>query len=275
MQKSVKQIETDPVGWVRSHTGEYNSAKSGHLNDGKTGEVVASGDGKSFSFVRKDAKGKLVDSTPINQETAQEALKSIAFSRYASLPGKFKESVELTNSTRTSKAHEKQADAALSSAGAAWANAKTAAASAAAKDKYWEAMAKKAGQTKTDDMKEAVSAQADLLQKADPKLSRADAELKAANQYLKTPDAKAAVVTAGDVQKFLDSEAAQSKEFLYKTDNRGRKKKRTPEEQQQEAVRLLQLRVSGGSGGAIPLGNANEALLLQGLKNASDEDFRR
>jgi hypothetical protein len=96
MQDSQAQAAKDPVGFLKANLGEYNNAKKGsHLDDGNTASVVASADGKSFSFVRTDSKGKLVDSTPINENTAAEALKHIAFSKYSALPGKFKESAEL------------------------------------------------------------------------------------------------------------------------------------------------------------------------------------
>lgn len=95
-QDSLKQIQTDPVGFLKANLGAYNNAKKGsHLDDGNTASVVTSADGKSFSFVRTDAKGKLVDSTPIDPNTAGEAFKHIAFSKYSALPGKFKESEEL------------------------------------------------------------------------------------------------------------------------------------------------------------------------------------
>lgn len=96
MQKSQAQIAEDPVKFVQEHLAEYNKAKQGsHLDDKLTGSVVSGGAPGVYSFVQTDAKGKVVGSTPINATTAQEALKNIAFSRYASLPGKFKESAEL------------------------------------------------------------------------------------------------------------------------------------------------------------------------------------
>lgn len=96
LQGAQAQAAKDPVGFLKANLGAYNNAKKGsHLDDGHTADIVASADGASFSFVRKDSKGKLVDSTPINETTAAEALKHIAFSKYAALPGKFKESEEL------------------------------------------------------------------------------------------------------------------------------------------------------------------------------------
>lgn len=96
MQGAVKQAQADPVQFVRDHLNDYNKPRPGsRLDDKMTGEVVAGADGKSFSFVQKDAKGKVVASTPITTETAMAGLKEIAFNRYTALPGKFKEGMEL------------------------------------------------------------------------------------------------------------------------------------------------------------------------------------
>ena len=96
MQNSQAQAAKDPVGFLKENLGAYNNAKKGsHLDDGNTASIAASADGKSFSFVRTDAKGKLVDSTPIDANTAALALKHIAFDKYSSLPGKYKEAEEL------------------------------------------------------------------------------------------------------------------------------------------------------------------------------------
>ena len=92
LQKSQEQVATDPVGFLQTNLSAYNNAKKGsHLDDGKTAEIVPSADGKTFSFVQKDSKGKVLGSTPIDQNTAAEALKHIAFDKYTALPGKFLE----------------------------------------------------------------------------------------------------------------------------------------------------------------------------------------
>ena len=92
LQTSQEQVATDPVGFLKANLSAYNNAKKGsHLDDGKTAEVVPSADGKTFSFVQKDSKGKVLGSTPIDQNTAAEALKHIAFDKYTALPGKFLE----------------------------------------------------------------------------------------------------------------------------------------------------------------------------------------
>jgi hypothetical protein len=92
LQTSQQQVAADPVGFLKDNLSAYNNAKKGsHLDDGKTAEVVPSADGKTFSFVQKDSKGKVLGSTPIDQTTAAEALKHIAFDKYTALPGKFLE----------------------------------------------------------------------------------------------------------------------------------------------------------------------------------------
>ena len=92
LQKSQQQVVADPVGFLQENLTTYNNAKKGsHLDDGKTAEIVPSADGKTFSFVQKDSKGKVLGSTPIDQNTAAEALKHIAFDKYTALPGKFLE----------------------------------------------------------------------------------------------------------------------------------------------------------------------------------------
>jgi hypothetical protein len=278
-QEQQKQAATDPVGFLKSNLGAYNNAKKGsHLDDGYTASVVDSADGKSASFVRTDAKGKVIDSTPIDANTAGLALKHIAFDKYSALPGKFKESVELENATRNSKSQEtsaaasmKHADAAISSAGAAWANARTNQEQAKAKNDYWAAAAKKMGQTKADDMKETVAVQADLIQKADPSIPRAQAELQAANKLLHSAGDKASVITGEQVQKFLDSPEGDKLKFKLEG---GKKVPRTPEERQAEALRILRMRQAPVGG--IPTGGNSDAaaILNQAIKNATDEDFR-
>jgi len=91
-QTQQKKIDADPVGWMKENLSAYNNAKKGsHLDDGKTAEVVPSADGKTFSFVQKDSKGKIVGSTPIDRSSAAEALQHMAFDKYSALPGKYME----------------------------------------------------------------------------------------------------------------------------------------------------------------------------------------
>lgn len=94
-EKSVAELSKDPVAYLESNLGAYNNAKKGsHLDDGFKAEIKKGADGSS-SIVRTDSKGKVIDTTPITPQTAMMAFKEIAFDKYTSLPGKFKEGVEL------------------------------------------------------------------------------------------------------------------------------------------------------------------------------------
>lgn len=92
MTEQTNMIAKDPTKWVQDNLTGYNKAgKGSFLNDGMTGKVVMSADGKTASFVQLDKKGKTVASTPITAETAMQGLQAMAFDKYKSLPGKFKE----------------------------------------------------------------------------------------------------------------------------------------------------------------------------------------
>jgi len=249
---------------------QYNEGKLPGLGDGKTADVVPTATGGD-SIVLKDAKGKVTKTIPLNIDTIQALTQKWTGAMMASSsPASWWKSREEDLKSRQVGAAEKTADAHLLSAKAAWANAGTAAEGAKAKNKYWEAAAEKMGRTKADDMKEAVSVQADLIQKADPKINRAQAELQAANKLLHSAESKAAVVTGEQVQKFLDS--PEGDQLKYKTEG-GRKVKRTPEERQTEAIRILSMRNQQTS--ALPTGGSNaNALLDQAMKHATDEDFK-
>jgi hypothetical protein len=94
-QDSIARIQKDPVAWVNENLDAYNkAAKGSHLDDGLTAKVVPSADGGA-SLVRTDSKGKVVDSTPINSQTAMSAMQDLSFAKYQALPGKFKEGAEL------------------------------------------------------------------------------------------------------------------------------------------------------------------------------------
>lgn len=92
MNDNMKLIQQDPTKWVQNNLTGYNKAgKGSFLDDGMTGKVVTSADGKTASFVQQDKKGKTVVSTPITTETAMQGLQAMAFDRFQSMPGKFKE----------------------------------------------------------------------------------------------------------------------------------------------------------------------------------------
>lgn len=96
MTNSMAQIQKDPVGFVQNNLHMYNvPGKGSTLDDKMTAKVVPTADGKGHSFVQSDKKGTIISSTPINSETAMQAFERLAFERYRSLPGKFKEGYEM------------------------------------------------------------------------------------------------------------------------------------------------------------------------------------
>ena len=92
LTEQTKLIQADPTKWVQENLAGYNKpGKGSFLNDGMTGKVVMSTDGKTSSFVQMDKKGKTISSTPITAETAMQGLQAMAFDKYKAMPGKFKE----------------------------------------------------------------------------------------------------------------------------------------------------------------------------------------
>lgn len=92
LTEQTKLIQADPTKWVQENLAGYNKpGKGSFLNDGMTGKVVMSADGKTSSFVQMDKKGKTISSTPITAETAMQGLQAMAFDKYKAMPGKFKE----------------------------------------------------------------------------------------------------------------------------------------------------------------------------------------
>jgi hypothetical protein len=92
MTDQTKLIQADPTKWVQDNLTGYNKAgKGSFLNDGMTGKVTMSADGKTSSFVQMDKKGKVVASTPITAETAMQGLQAMAYDKFRAMPGKFKE----------------------------------------------------------------------------------------------------------------------------------------------------------------------------------------
>lgn len=101
MAASREQIQKDPVAFIQNNLHMYNSpGKGSTLDDTMTAKVVPTADGKGASFIQMDKKGKVVSSTPINTETAMQAFERLAFERYRSLPGKFKDSYEMSQKDR-------------------------------------------------------------------------------------------------------------------------------------------------------------------------------
>jgi hypothetical protein len=118
-QKNNKlEFDKDPVEWVKKNIGAYNNATKGPLNDGLNAEVVKGVDG-NFSLVRTDSKTKkIVDSTPINDQTANLAFKEIQKSKFFELPGNMQAAI-------ANDLEKRKVDATVTTAAAATKNAET------------------------------------------------------------------------------------------------------------------------------------------------------
>jgi hypothetical protein len=81
--------------WVEDNLSGYNKPPKGsRLDDGNTGSVVKGADGSS-SFVQTSKDGKVVGSTPINNQTLQAAFKELTYAKYEALPGNLKEAFKM------------------------------------------------------------------------------------------------------------------------------------------------------------------------------------
>jgi hypothetical protein len=237
----------------------YNENKLEGLNDGKTAKVLPSATkGGDKTIVITDKNGKQT-TMPADLKTLQTLTSQAQDLMMASSsPDNYWKHKEQHIKERTATAHEKQADAAVSSAGAAWLNAKTNQESAQFKNGYFEALAKKVGTTKAQEAKEAIEMHADIIQKADPNIPRAAAEQQAANKLLHSAEDKASAVTNKDIKDWLELNGSA----LKKTVN-GRKISMSPEEKQQEAMRVLtEERKKRQGGGGIPTGGGTSAAAI-------------
>ena len=104
VMEQTKEIQADPVGWSKKNLGAYNNPEKGSvLDDGMTAEIVQGIDAQNrpvYTFVQRDKDGRSVMAAPVNPQTAMLALERMALSRYAALPGKFKEGIDIKQKER-------------------------------------------------------------------------------------------------------------------------------------------------------------------------------
>lgn len=165
---------------------QYNSNK-GLLNDGMTAKVVSTKAGPIVQFA--DAQGNIQHNMtkPLTLETFGQARDLVGSSMLmASGPEHFYKGQELGLKGREVAA--KEAD--VKSSG-----------------EYRRALGGKASQTQGQAMNEKITALGAVYRRADPNLSVEAAEKKAAQELVKSPDARADLVTAADVNKFLETHA--------------------------------------------------------------------
>ena len=115
--------EKGPVAALEANLAAYN--KDNVHKDGMIASIVKGADGTS-SLVRTDEKtGKVKDSTPITEATAQQAIQGMAFNKWKAIPGNFEKGLEHGLKERTVGAQETSAQASATSAAAASKNADT------------------------------------------------------------------------------------------------------------------------------------------------------
>jgi hypothetical protein len=262
------------------HTGMQDT----FAKDGAAGVIKTYGDqykqitGNTIKLMGNDAiitdsKGKPVGAPiPVSQlpMAAEEALKSHYTQDFTdtlvrkNLFADAKDAInfqikqaELKNQTTTAQAAATQAgasvthaNAAVTQAEAAMKNAGTAAASAKFKNDYYKVLTEKMGRTEAQIFTEKTEALAGMYLKADPKMSAADATIKAANQLLHSADAKAEVVTNSDVENYIKNYSGK-----WEVKSGGRTRKMNAEEIHAEARRVLTEQAKRGS--AIPSASNN------------------
>lgn len=210
--------------------------------------------------------GKKVIGRYRNINEATQALEGLVaqefetkFSKAMMQPGMFGSSKELSdylnkqaelrNQNISANASSRSADAAMKSAEAAVTNAATNKQAEAAKSKYYLALANKAGQSLTAQKLELIEANSAIIMRANPNMTKAQADLRAAQELFRSPEARANVVTAADVNKFLETHA-DDPEMKVK-DKSGKMVLRPIEERAAYARRVL------GGGGEVSASPAN------------------
>jgi hypothetical protein len=123
---------------------------------------------------------------------------------------------------------------------------------------YRRAMASRAGQTQGQAMNEKITALGAVYRRADPNLSVEAAEKKAAQELVKSPDARADLVTAADINKFLEANA-DAPEMKVKGKN-GKMELRPLEERIGIARRAL----GGGAAAPAASGKLAQAFAAEG-----------
>ena len=247
----------------------YNENKLDGLNDGKTAKILPSatkGGDKTIVITDKNGKQTTMPADLKTLQTLTSQAQDLMMS--SSSPENYWKHKEQHIKERTAAAQERHADAAVTSAGAAWLNATTNKESVKHKDAYFDALAKKLGTTKAQEAKESIEMHADIIQKADPSISRAAAEQQAANKILHSAEDKASAVSNKDIATWIEN----NDKHLKKTVN-GRKVPMTPEEKQQEAMRVLTEERKKRTGGGIPTGgNASAAAILNSAISSTTKD---
>ena len=231
----------------------YNEGKLPGLGDGKTAEVVPMGTGGE-SIVLRDDKGKAVRTIPLTIDTIETITKKWGdLMMRDSNPANYWKSREEDLKARQVGATEKSADAAMKSAEAAVMNATTNKQAESAKSEYYRALAKKTGQSLTDQKLELIEANSAIIMRANPNMSKAEADLKAAQEIFRSPEARAGVVTPDQINTFIQN----NPDLMQKKGKSGKMEPLSATERVDVARTAL---TRGAGGGAAPASQTDAAL---------------
>lgn len=260
------EIAADPTNlgavFKKHFQDAYNAGKLPGLGDGKTAEVVPMGTGGE-SIVLRDEKGKAVRTIPLTVDTIESITKKWGdLMMRDSNPANYWKSREEDLKARQVGATEKSADAAMKSAEAAVMNAKTNQQAESAKSEYYRALAKKTGQTMTDQKLELIEANSAIIMRANPNMSKAEADLKAAQEIFKSPEARAGVVTPDQINTFIQN----NPDLMQKKGKSGKMEPLSATERVDVARTAL---TRGTGGGATPT-NATDAALAKASAGGAD-----
>lgn len=243
----------------------YNENKLPGLNDGKSAKVLPSATkGGEKTIVITDKNGKQT-TMPANIETLQMLTSQAQDLMMASSSPEnyWKHKANFLDERKT-KATEKQADAAVESAKAAVMNAKTNQQAEGAKSDYYRALAKKAGMSLTAQKLEEIDAQSAIMMRADPKLTKEQADLKSAQIIFKSPELRADVVTPDQINTFIQN----NPDLMQKKGKSGKMEPLNEIERADVARRAL---TRGSSGAGAPT-NATDAAIKALSNNTPGAD---
>lgn len=223
---------------------------------GGTGEIVAM-DGKKV-VARYDSLEKATQaleglaSQEFETKFSKAMLQPGMFSSPKELSDYMNKQAELKNQGITANAASRSADAHMKSAEAAVLNAKTNQQAESAKSDYYRALAKKTGQTVTEQKLELIDANSAIIMRANPNMTKAQADLKAAQEIFRSPEARADVVTPDQINTFIQN----NPDLMQKKGKSGKMEPLSATER----VDVARTALTRSAGGAAPTNSVDAAL---------------
>lgn len=228
-------VENKDVAGLVSHFGPALAAETGHSY-----ALVSGPKGQTVDVL--DAKGKKVDSYKADADILAKklgpALEEHYLSKWAALDP------EAALKLKASKQKDRELD--------------IKAEDVRTSGEYRRAMAGRAGQTQGQAMNEKITALGAVYRRADPTLTVEAAEKKAAQELVKSPDARADLVTAADINKFLEANADAPE---MKVKGKSGKMELRPLE---ERIGIARRALGGGAAAPAASGKLAQALATEG-----------